>query len=793
MRGLDPAACIRTLLKPAVNAVAALLLTLPGSAALGVSLGSPVLESGIGENLRVVLPVTVPPGRDKLGVNCVKLRADSNESTDISAQVRAEVVMAGGRQSLVLTTVRPLNDLVISVAVAIECGTWFTRRYTFLLDLPDTGRHALPVAQSGTGLLSAAAVATADASAPPPASGALPERVSGQPRRKPRVAAADSKAAAAGDAASARRASLAARPEAEPGVLASRPRTTAMARLKPLAPPVRSMLKIDLGGLGEFLASQPPRLLLEEKTGMRLASQLTDTGGAGAPRQASDPGFKLAHARYLAAMRDAPDPVSAENAALGQRLDGFSKELASLKTDLQTSHARANELEASSVRWWWLLIAAFGTAAIALGAAAWSRRSNVPAGPLIVLDPQQQPDPAVAAGNPAGGLPLSAPTDSSGTAQAFKPGDTHIIAPDTQVAPAPHVIVDDAPVVSAPPRQQAQVPATGQRTPIDKNSLSQQMATMPYLADEGWASFRHASDTSSVALPFGGGGAASPLRPAASPLGSELEGVDVHILDFEFDLPDVNPMVPAAAGNAAASAAPPSSGADLAPSQAAHAPLMDNNLSITQQLTAIFELDQENARLALTPLAPAATGNNAASVSAPPAATAHIEALKVAQAVLIDSNLSNTQKLTAIFELDRDHGRIASKPQALAAAGTAAAHAPAPALSLDAAPSPVKPPGAAQPPPDKSAGSLTQQLAAVGPLSDEAWASYRHPSDTSGVALPSGGLGSASPVSRANAEPASGSVTAALGADWDAKETSPAKTAKRVTPAPPGLAPDKAK
>ena len=96
------------------------------------------------------------------------------------------------------------------------------------------------------------------------------------------------------------------RPQDEPGVLPRAGRAPPAVRVPrpPLAPPLRSMLKIELGGIDEFLASQP-RLLLEQRTGMRLATDLSAPDRQSAAAIASDRGFKQAHARYVAAMRDA--------------------------------------------------------------------------------------------------------------------------------------------------------------------------------------------------------------------------------------------------------------------------------------------------------------------------------------------------------------------------------------------------------------------------------------------------------------------------------------------------------
>ena len=507
------------------------------------TLGPPILESGLGEQLRIVMPVT-SPGRERLTPDCIKLRSSADEANDISASVRANIVTIGDRQAVVLTTARPVNELVISVAVAIECDTWFTRRYTFLLDLPAGNR---------TGSQPPAAPAAIEAPPLPSVAAGTPKAASPK-QRSSRVAPQ-----AAGVAATPRTV----RPEEEPGVLPRQTRSAGKKPVAPMAPPVRSMLKIELGGIDEFLASQP-RSLLEEQTGMRLATGLSETDRT-KPVASSDPGFRLSHARYLAAMRDAPDPVSLENVTLGKRIDAFSKDLASLKVDLQATRTRAAELEASRVSWWWLLLVALGAGGLAFGAALLLLRRSTAAGPLIVVDqseeanlfehPAEHPAPGQHSGAMAAG-----PTRSGGrgAASAEEVPEIDFSLPeleseasrvaDSKAVPVPSGI---RPVVTPPP-----VPDFQATLKLDKRSLTQQLTTMSDLSDEAWASYRHSSDTSGVAVPFGSGptieqagpaivvAAAAPAPAAYKPARPELATMDFHL-----DL-DEKPAALALAGSA---------------------------------------------------------------------------------------------------------------------------------------------------------------------------------------------------------------------------------------------------
>lgn len=569
-----------------------LLLACTALTAHAVSLGAPVLESALGQPLRVVLPVLPGPG-DKLTAGCIKLRGSRSEANDISERVRADVVTTGDRQAVVLTTVRAVNELVVSFAMAVECGTWFTRRFTFLLDLPKDDKGATVAAAPA---IEAPVEAKVESATP-----AAPAKRSRRAARTDKAEAATTERKDAG-------ASRDVRPEDEPGVLsrkdarktAKEAKTGSSVGKAPMAPPVRSMLKIQLGGLDEFLASEP-RLQMEEQTGMRLATGLSAAQPSAAAALAADTGFKLAHARYLAAMRDAPDPMSTENVALNKRLDAFSKDLASLKVDLQKTRARADELEASRVPWWWLLIVGLGAAAAAFGLAMLFLKRSTPTGPLIVLDELKRRHRAPAPVRKDESKEDDPPTPVQRREPAFKQPEESVPAPRAvsledrafsipELEQATETIVMPRPIVASPvtppltssvtsplapaaPKPEAPAPApvpvpaldpkpahkevaplefetTSNAPPkTDKNSLTQQLATMPDLSDEAWASYRHSSDTSGVAVPFGVGSArvptvntptmTVPASPAAPTLPAAISAPAAQqdmSIDFQLDL-----------------------------------------------------------------------------------------------------------------------------------------------------------------------------------------------------------------------------------------------------------------
>ena len=536
-----------------------LLAGLAGNAA-ALTFGTPEIESSFGERLRVVLPL-VGQSKDALTIDCVKLQASNTEPYDISNLVRATLIARGSGQAVVLTTAQAMNEVVVSFEAAIGCGTWFSRRYTFFLDLPSTR----PIAP--------APVQNAPAATPAVATPVTPAPKAPRRTRERRASEINPPQAAPASRSLARRV----RPEDEPGVL---PRTGGRSAQKPLAARPRSLLTIDVGALDEILS--PSQSKLEAATGMRMAGELG--GVARTPSAAlADREFKQAHARFLAAIADKADPVTQENAALNARLDVLARDIASLKLDLQSSAMRAKELETTRVSWWWLIAAALAAAVVGAGAMAVLRRP--PARQLILIDPDERPyrtkltkvteakiDPAsVEEPSPvpsqhasSAATPIVAPTSSSTSAPNTREERPALLATgDAAVAPqyfertaqfdsrknalkaaaatvAQATFGDGSKGVtqaSLPNVKPSQDTPTGAQASLklDKNSLTQQLAAMTDLSDEAWASYRHPSDSTGVAIPFhqaslnGGGGGSNPL---ASP-GNAGEVVPIEI---NFDL-----------------------------------------------------------------------------------------------------------------------------------------------------------------------------------------------------------------------------------------------------------------
>lgn len=497
---------------------------------LAASFGTPILESALGERLRVVLPLT-GTANDRLGLDCVKLRESATEAGDITRLVRAELIERRSGQAILLTTSQPVNDLIVSFEVGIGCGSWFSRRYTFLLDLPRERPQA-----------------AADAPVTPPVATPAPAVVppEARPVQKPGRRSARKESPLNGVAPAKVGVPPPSimrplRPEDEPGVL-PKARTGGRAVVaKPQGTPAaRSLLKIEMGGIDQLLAGVA-RSPIEEATGMRLTAEL-GAATAGRSSQAGTADFKLAHARFLAAMRDQPDPLTTDNAALGKRLDGLAKDLSSLKVDLQKSAARTKELESSHVAWWWLIVAALLAAGAGVGITWFARRSvperlilvdpvpkaRTPQSPVEAVQPEPQSAPKVDDGWRSSPLQPDMEADATPTPAAAKPLEyeaTIRVAPrrSAEADPQPPSSVSDrmepdegkGALPSTPVPASAPGPAPAPFV-LDKNSLTQQLAAMTDLADESWASYRHSSDTSGVALPFASANTDAPATPPAA-------------------------------------------------------------------------------------------------------------------------------------------------------------------------------------------------------------------------------------------------------------------------------------
>lgn len=128
----------------------ALLYHAPGH---GVTLGNVASQSGLGQPLRVVIPLTVASG-EALHVACLKLVADNTSGPPQIVTGRVNIEQAAtNKPRLVITTPTAVYEPAVRLSVQAGCGSTSRRDYVVLLDPP--------------ALESPAMVASADADDPP--------------------------------------------------------------------------------------------------------------------------------------------------------------------------------------------------------------------------------------------------------------------------------------------------------------------------------------------------------------------------------------------------------------------------------------------------------------------------------------------------------------------------------------------------------------------------------------------------------------------------------------------------
>jgi hypothetical protein len=196
-------------------------VSLPATA---VGLGAITQQSGLGQTLRVVIPVTLGEG-EELPAECFRIAQGQGSADGVPELLlgRVNVERSASGTALVVTTPRPVNDPVVRITISAGCETSMRREYTLFMDPPaieapmaatppsprevlglpppepaasaarrptrPQARTAIRTAQ--TGATSAAAVETPDkgapakgravpraASRPPPATTASPPRLS---------------------------------------------------------------------------------------------------------------------------------------------------------------------------------------------------------------------------------------------------------------------------------------------------------------------------------------------------------------------------------------------------------------------------------------------------------------------------------------------------------------------------------------------------------------------------------------------------------------------------------------
>ena len=140
LHALSSAVSRRDRMRAVVRGLAALAGILSALAPLAlpaVGLGPVTQQSGLGQSLRVVVPVTLAEG-EEIPSECFKL-APAREAADEIPQVlfgRVAVERTPSGSVLVVTNARPLNDPVVKLTIQAGCDISMRREYTLFMDPP---------------------------------------------------------------------------------------------------------------------------------------------------------------------------------------------------------------------------------------------------------------------------------------------------------------------------------------------------------------------------------------------------------------------------------------------------------------------------------------------------------------------------------------------------------------------------------------------------------------------------------------------------------------------------------
>ena len=123
------------LLDLAIRTAAGALTLVAAPCALALSLGNAQLQSGLGQPLRVVVPIATAPSQP-LTAACVHVIADvaGSEAPPHLLTGRVTIDRAAAEPALVVTTARPVANPVVRLAVQAGCDGVVRRDYVLLLD-----------------------------------------------------------------------------------------------------------------------------------------------------------------------------------------------------------------------------------------------------------------------------------------------------------------------------------------------------------------------------------------------------------------------------------------------------------------------------------------------------------------------------------------------------------------------------------------------------------------------------------------------------------------------------------
>jgi hypothetical protein len=359
----------------ALSGVAAVLVAVEAGA---LGLGPASVSSGLGEPLRMSIPVTLQPDEE---VGCVQVRPHGDDLPSVY-NTRSQVIRAGTQTRIEIRSPAAVDEPAVGLIVSVGCASPVARDYVLFLDPPaiaalasdDAPASSAPVAVSPPRRSPRVrqSQADADASGAPVAS---PDRTARPVRRRAPASAAAPAARSDGSVA---------KPSTRPGAASSRPRTPAggdrlsvMPTEPPVVgrtasspqpgvfpPPVSALPPVGASGVA---ATTTPAATLANAPAAAAAttSPAADATAGAAPSAPSSPADAEGRAREQALL--------AQQVALQAQIKTLSDQIAVLRVQTTSLAARNPSLEGTvfSPTLVWLLIALAAIAIIVAGWMAW--------------------------------------------------------------------------------------------------------------------------------------------------------------------------------------------------------------------------------------------------------------------------------------------------------------------------------------------------------------------------------------------------------------------------------------
>ena len=151
MRKFETMMCIN--LNPPMYRIGLAVMILCAGSAHAVGLGSIQVQSGLGQSLKLAVPLIGADSANLLA-SCIKFRLESLEGVFIAEPLVSIVQSAQGQSFIQITTRRPVYEPAMSVSVDLTCDSRVHREFQILLDpvsnLTDT-LATLPSGNAGGG------------------------------------------------------------------------------------------------------------------------------------------------------------------------------------------------------------------------------------------------------------------------------------------------------------------------------------------------------------------------------------------------------------------------------------------------------------------------------------------------------------------------------------------------------------------------------------------------------------------------------------------------------------------